>query len=92
MKSKPKRFSVEFKKDTVRLMKQEGYTLKEASANLGISLSSLQRWREQYGYKVPLSELSESDELKFLRKENRRLKMEREILKKAAVFFAQENH
>jgi transposase len=92
MKKKPKRFSVEFKKDTVRLMKQEGYTLKEASANLGISLSSLQRWREIYQEQVPISQLSESEELKLLRKENRRLKMEREILKKAAAFFAQENH
>ena len=87
-------YTLEFKQDAVKLVQEKGYTILEASSSLGISLSALNRWirAERGGAERSSSviNLSEHDELIQLRKENARLKLEREILKKAAVFFAQE--
>lgn len=85
-----KTYSASFKRDAVSLLTKEGYTLKAASENLGVSQSALMKWKNRYG-KISSSELGVEVELKQLRTENRRLKMEREILKKAAAFFAKEN-
>ncbi len=88
-------YTEEFKKEAVRLVVEEGYTQKEAGTNLGISPKNITRWKKVYtlgkgkGERVQLSR-SEREELEQLRKENRRLKMERDILKKAAAFFASE--
>ena len=87
-------YTLEFKQDAVKLVQEKGYTILEASSSLGVSLSALNRWiRAERGGAARSSSvlnLSEHDELIQLRKENTRLKLEREILKKAAVFFAQE--
>jgi transposase len=87
-------YTLEFKQDAVKLVLEKGYTILEASSSLGISLSALNRWikaeRVGSGGSKSTLNLSEHDELIQLRKENARLKQEREILKKAAVFFAQE--
>lgn len=94
-------FTLAFKQDASKLILEQHYTYPQASKSLGVSESALRRWvdAERGGIKAgptssglvktPLS-LSEHDELLRLRKENIRLKMEREILKKAAVFFAKE--
>lgn len=91
-------FTLEFKQDAAQLILSKGYSYKEAAASLGVSVSALRKWvkAEQpkgssasSGTKQAMS-LLEHEELLRLRKENVRLKMEREILKKAAVFFAQE--
>lgn len=89
-------YSVEFKKDAVKLVTEKGYTRKEAAESLGVSISSLNLWiRMETGKNSSGSGgslgLDEREELKRLRKENKRLNMERDILKKAAVFFAKEN-
>lgn len=87
-------YTLEFKQDAVKLVQEKGYTILEAASSLGVSLSALNRWiRAERGGAARASSilnLSEHDELIQLRKENTRLKQEREILKKAAVFFAQE--
>lgn len=92
------KFSLEFKQDAVRLVVEKGYTQQEAADHLGISQSALGRWiraerkpetADSSGKKSPLN-LADQDELRRLRKENDQLRMEREILKKAAVFFAKE--
>jgi transposase len=80
----------EFKEDAVRLVT-------EAARNLGIHPSLLQRWKTELASAGPNAfpgkgRLSpEQEELQRLRKENQRLKMERDILKKAAAFFAKES-
>lgn len=98
-KSKQKRpeFTLEFKQDAAKLVNEKGYTHQQAADSLGISLSAIGRWvRAERGTATVLTtqksvtNLSDQAELVRLRKENERLRMEREILKKATVFFAKE--
>ena len=93
MKKKRRKFSKVFKEEAVKLNIEQGYPISEAR-NLGINATLLGRWKREYedsgqvGFR-PESSVAMRAELNRLRKENRRLKMEREILKKAA-FFAKE--
>lgn len=90
-------FSLEFKQDAVQLVLSKGYSIPEAAKSLGVSVSALRKWvgmekgSGKTGIRVTGVQLSlhEHEELLRLRKENIKLRMEREILKKAA-FFAQE--
>jgi len=86
------KFTLEFKQDAARLVIDQGYTLPQAAANLGVSVSALRRWvkAERGGGQKAVPSLADQQELARLRKENERLRMEREILKKAAAFFAKE--
>lgn len=92
-----KQYTAEYKREAVRLVTEQGYKISEAARNLGIHGRTLGRWvrrAQQSGKGVifskgPLS--SEQEELHRLRAENKRLLMEREILKKAAAFFAKES-
>lgn len=97
--SKKPYYSLEFKQDAVFLVLSKGYGIPEAASNLGVSASALRKWvKAERGIspnsnKTPSGKslsLLEHEELLRLRKENTKLKMEREILKKAAAFFAQE--
>jgi transposase len=96
-KHKRPKFTVEFKKDAAKLVIEKGYTQEQAANNLGVSKSAIGRWvRAEQGTskKSPGNgntvTLDEHAEILRLRKENEQLRMEREILKKAAVFFAKE--
>ena len=95
MKRKRNRYTREFKEEAVKLITEQGYKITEAARNLGIDANMLGRWkREIEGVGQGASGIQNGSvmqaELNRLRKENKRLKMEREILKKAAVFFAKE--
>jgi transposase len=87
-----KSYSQEFREEAVALVLNQGYSVPEAARSLGIATNMLYRWKQkvedQQAGKV-LSE-DERDELKRLRKENKNLRMEKEILKKASAFFAKE--
>jgi transposase len=91
-------YSLEFKQDAAQLVLSKGYSIQEAASSLGVSESGLRKWvnAEKGGSVIepPSSSkrlsLSEHEELLKLRKEIVRLRMEREILKKASAFFAQE--
>ena len=95
--NRPK-YSLEFKQDAARLVLEKGYSQQQAAAHLGISLSALRRWvraeRKPSGTgsmaKNPGLSLADQSELLRLRKENEPLRMERERLKKAVLFFAKE--
>ena len=91
--AKRRQYTEEFKREAVRLVDQQGYTQSEAARSLGINPNVLRKWRTKYALENPgenpMSE-AEQDELKRLREEVRRLRMERDILKKATVFFASE--
>ena len=91
-KKKRRKFTKEFKEEAVRLIAEEGYSYAEAGRNLGVNPNLLSRWKREFeGIELdPGSAVAMQAELKRLRKENKRLKMEREILKKAAAFFAKE--
>ena len=92
-----KQYTAEFKKEAVELVTKHGYRVTEAAKNLGIATSVLNRWRREQRERLqgafPGSghQSAEAEELKRLREENRKLKLEREILKKAAAFFAKES-
>ena len=95
--NRPK-YSLEFKQDAAKLVLVKGYSQQQAADHLGISQSALGRWvraerkpsANESAVKKSCLNLGDHDELIRLRKENEQLRMEREILKKAAVFFAKE--
>lgn len=90
-----RQFTDEFKAGAVALVLNEGKTAAEVARDLDLTPSALRVWvaRAQADRNGGQSGLTsdERTELARLRKENRELKMERELLKKAAAFFAKEN-
>lgn len=89
-----RKYTDEFKDEAVRLVTEQGYKITEAARNLDIHDSVLRRWlkdRSSDGT-VKFSENNKLQaELKRVKRENELLRMEREILKKAAAFFAKES-
>ncbi len=87
-----KRYPREFKEEAVALMTEQGYSATRAADAVGVTTSLLYKWKEAFEAEKSGDALSidEREELKRLRKENRELKMEKEILKKASAFFAKE--
>jgi transposase len=89
-----RKYTKEFKQEAVKLVTEQGYTQSEAARSLDINSKNICRWVNEskgtpLGKKVIFT--TEQEELTQLRKENHRLKLEREILKKAAAFFAKEH-
>ena len=96
MMAKRRRHNEEFKREAVKLVTDQGYTVAEAARSLGLDASLVRSWKlkyapEQQNGAVQMQE-SEQEELGRLREENRRLRMERDILKKATAFFANERN
>jgi len=94
MDTRRRQYTAEFKRDAVVLVMEHGYAITVAAKNLGITPKLLSRWKGEHqqhrdaafpgqGHQMP-----EHAELRQLREENRRLRMERDILKKATAFFA----
>ena len=95
---KPRRlFTREFKVEAIKLVTEQGRSFAEAAGNLGIAENLLRKWKKALDAegqpslpgKGNLPTLEE--ELRRLRAENKRLQMERDILKKATAFFAKES-
>ena len=92
-----KKYTQEFKQDAVRLVLEQGYNQSEAARNLGVDRGMLGRWvkeaqvDESEAFRGNGKRTVELEELRQLRDENRRLRMEREILKKATAFFVKES-
>lgn len=90
-----RKFSKQFKAEAVALVKHQGLSINQVAKDLGVSWAMVNKWVEQAaadsGEKPELMTTAEREELAALRRENRTLKMEREILKKAAAFFAKES-
>ena len=86
------RFTREFKREAVRLVLTSGRPRTEIAEDLGVGLSSLTRWIGQYRDEEMSPEIKDDlqAELNRLHKENAVLRQERDILKKAAAFFAKE--
>ncbi len=84
----------EFKREAVTLVAEHGYSYAEAGRSLGVNAGLIAKWRQIFESGGPTGgERMTADQrrIKDLEVENRRLKMEREILKKATAFFAKEN-
>ena len=88
-----RKFTREFKLSAVQLVNQQGYSIAEAAKSLGVDANSVRYWVEKLSGQDGEAAADGGGlraELRRLRKENSRLLMEREILKKAAAFFARE--
>jgi transposase len=94
--AKRRSYSREFKVEAVKLVTEKGYSVAEAARSLGVHETLLRSWKQALndqgdqafpgqGHLPPFEE-----ELRRLRAENQRLRQERDILKKAAAFFARE--
>jgi transposase len=88
-----RKFTREFKLSAVQLVNQQGYSVVDAARSLGVDPNCVRGWVGKYASEAgvaPSGEGAVQAELRRLRKENARLLMERDILKKAAAFFAKE--
>ena len=89
-------FTTEFKTSAAKLVTEQGYSQQKAAHSLGVDAASIRAWIKLYapnrnGSSVAPTEATALQvENHRLREENRRLLLEREILKKATVFFAKE--
>ena len=95
-RGKRRRFSAEYKAEAVRLVGDSGKSIGTIARELGLGETALRRWVQQAeidagGGPTGALTTSEREELGQLRRENQRLRMEREILKKATAFFARES-
>lgn len=93
-------FTPEFKADTVRLVLEEGRSIPELCRDLGLTETSVRTWVRQARIDARIDAgkgqpgaltTTEKEELARLRRENRELRMERDLLKKATAFFARES-
>jgi transposase len=80
----------DFKREAVRIALTSGLTRRQVASDLGIGFSTLAKWiqKSKPGDLPPSADLDLAKENERLRKENRLLLEEREVLKKATVFFA----
>jgi transposase len=89
-----RRFTSEFTSEAVKLLAEGGKPLQQVAAELGIHANQLRMWRNEQlaaGSAEALArQKAEAAELARLRREDKRLEQENEILKRAAAFFARE--
>ena len=84
-------FSDEFKRDAVRQLTERGYPVGEVSQRLGVSKHSLYAWRKTFSKSIPSTgEDGNVAEIRRLKRELMRVTEERDILKKAAAYFARD--
>jgi transposase len=97
LKQKNRKYTREFKIEAVRLCEEDERPVAEVARRLGIPANNLYKWRTQFGAdgeeafpgKGKLN--SRDEELRRLSRENMRLREERDILKKAVIFFGNES-
>jgi len=97
MTEKRRQYTKEFKLDAISLILDQGFSRKDAAASLEINAQMLGRWLKEYkkneegqAFRGNGRLSPEQEEIRRLRIENKRLQQERDILKKATAFFANE--
>ena len=97
MKKQRRTHSREFKQEAVSLVLEQGYSCAEAGRSLGVNGALIGRWKRQLegdsteAFPGKGRRTAEQQRIHELETENRRLRMEKEILKKATAFFVKEN-
>jgi transposase len=88
-----KRYTEEFKIEAVKQVTERGYSVAEVAARLGTTTHSLYSWLKRYGQKNPqqANQVDDQAEIARLKSELRRVTEERDILKKAAAYFANDH-
>ncbi len=93
--AKYRKYSKEFKLQAAKLVTEQGYSYQNAAKRLGTTTWSIRNWVQQFRQNGELPAQNQTqpkaDELRQLRKELAQLKMENDILKKAAAYFAKES-
>ena len=93
--AKYRKYSKEFKLQAARLVTEQGYSYDQAAKRLGTTGWSIRNWVQKFRQtgELPSKEQTQPkvDEIRQLRKELVQLKMENDILKKAAAYFAKES-
>ena len=91
------RYPKEFKLEAIRLLNEEEKPVAEIARELGVKRTLLYRWRDEFNIKSDKAfkgsgrpKTEEMSELSRLRQENKKLREERDILKKAAAYFAKD--
>lgn len=98
MVKKRQKYSPEFKRDAVNLVTTQGYSYADAGRSLGVNPNMLSRWKREQAalggdaYPGNGRLTPEQQRIHELEKENRRLQMERDILKKSHGLLCQGNH
>jgi transposase len=91
---RPSLYSEEFRRDAIALVRSSGRPIAQIADELGVNRETLRGWVREAEKRDALAEAGigrgELEELARLRKENAELKIEREILRKAAAYFARE--
>jgi transposase len=91
-----KQYTKEFKLDAISLVLEQGYKQAEAARSLGINVNMLSRWIKEHqldegqAFRGNGKLTPEQEEIRQLKSQVKRLEMEKDILKKATVFFAKE--
>jgi len=87
------RYTEEFKIQAVKQVTEQGHSMTSVSERLGVSYKSIHDWVKRYSKPVKQRQVddAQSDEIRRLKAELKRVKMERDILKEAAVYFAGES-
>ena len=88
-----KRYTEEFKIESVKQVTDRGYSVNDVSKRLGVTSKSLYGWVKRYGNESERyqTEKNQEDEIRRLKRELKRVTEERDILKKAAEYFAKES-
>lgn len=86
-----KRYTDEFKKEAVKQVTERGYSVTEVAERLGVTSNSLYTWIKRFGGKENKAETQDREEVAKLKSELRRVTEERDILKKAAAYFAKDH-
>ena len=91
-KRKNKTYTTQFKEETVALVTEQGYTVIEAAEAVGVRPNQIYHWKQRLVDEASGARLTGEDreELLKLRKEVKKLRTEKEILKKASAYFAKE--
>jgi transposase len=91
-----KAYSKEFRESAVKMVTEQKRTVAEAAKNLGVGAGTLRYWLKAHRRRSGVADTVEEKALRKrnreLETENQKLRLEREILKKAAAFFAKEQH